>query len=304
MNKIKDADKFTDILNNAIKENGGINKFSEIIKLEKKQIYRLLKKNGPKKLQSRTINKIQPYFNMSADDIQISYTKQFNSKYEPKVDKHNNKLKILLTKQLDSKMFLEQFNGDQIVETSFEVKPTSEDQSILIYDMLNHIKTTSKLVKESWSYADYYSFFPSSKFNYYKERDSEDFAKLTYLNETKDLIEKLRTNKIYIFCHKYNFNINLLVSDNKISSRVLQSSFLNYEIFKIIISDEKKDKISRDVLAQSIETVKEEDQEKFHNNLSRKLIGEKEYQLVEAYERGEQDYISHLQDEASIVDDF
>ena len=162
-----------------------------------------------------------------------------NKKKDTNFDENIN-LNLFKVKKADD--IINYFEIDQIVDVGFDEKEINYKYPKTLYDLINYLILASKLIKEEWKFRDYYKMLPSSKYDFYRERENEGIAKISFINEMQNLIDTLNSDNNYLFLGSFQKTYSFFCKEKKLDKHKFIKN-INASYLKIVLSNNNDEKI-------------------------------------------------------------
>ncbi len=313
MNK-KNA-KFTEYIDAAKSKFRTNKEFYTAVGINKSQIRRLY--NGEAgSPNTYTLERLQKVTSQSVEKLRNAYYQEFQSQLidSPKTKRRetlDDEFRLRLSKVTKAEDIFHYFKKHQIVEISFEYNEINFNSVKNISDITNIFNLASKLIKEEWEFTNYFKLIPSSLGDFHNERENENLAKVSFINEMQRLIDLLANDSNYIFVGEYIKNFNF--KNNNEKREFKSSAGVSVTFLKFVISNSDEDKIRINVKrnevvhCKSLEDMNDKVRE-LHRKRNEKEVLEEELieQAIESdnSDRYAQDQIDAFKDEGGLAELF
>ena len=301
--------KFSDVVKKSMNQFKTKVDFYNETGISKMQLGRLLK-GVSENPYTVTLSKLSKVTKTSVEVLRDLYNREYFK--EQKNEKYDNEIKLNLFKIKSAEEAFDYFSSEQIVEVNFKYEDVNHASSKNIYDTTNYLYLSSKLIKDYWQFSDYYKFLPSSLGDFHRERENEDIAKISFINELQRLINKLEKDNNFIFLNTFEKNFSFHLESSKPikgwdSSKIYpnwgNSHKIQAEVLKIIISNSTDDYIK--INEERFLERKFNNKTKYENFIREVRFKINEKTLIEE-ELVEYDNVARIEDEylSSLDDDF
>ena len=300
---------FTQLIEKRMLEFKNKEAFYKEVGINKTQMGRLLR-GEVKDPNTNTLSKLEKITKISPEDIRTAYNLEFQNKTINK-NTRDRELRIALIKANKADKLFHFFDTHQIIDVYFEFNEINYNSSDTIADISNYFNLTSKLIKENWSFSDYFKLIPSSLGKFHNERQDENLAKISFINEMQRLIDNLKKDKNFVYVGTFNKTYQII--NRKPKKYELESHSIVAPILHILISNVNEEKVRTNLVRREIlyEDSKSEIDKKIRDikfKINEREILEEE--LIEAAiesdhsDRYAQDQIDAFKDEGGLAELF